>query len=232
MTGVWRRGEMVRRTLVEAIGTFLLVLIGPGAMMVNRVTDGAITHLGVALAFGAVVSVVVYSIGPISGAHINPAVTVALWSGGRFPARAVAPYVAAQCVGAAAGAFLLAVGLGISARYGATLPSVSVPVAFGVELLLSAFLMLTVMAASRLPSTALVAPLQLGTTVGVCALVGGPLTGASMNPARSFGPALASGAWEVHWLYWLAPMIAMVGVVHLWRFSSAGGVAHTVGADG
>ncbi len=167
-------------------------------------------------------SVVVYSIGPISGAHINPAVTIALWSGGRFPARAVAPYVVAQCAGAAAAAFLLTAGLQISARYGATLPSVAVPVAFGVELLLSAFLMLTVIAATSLPSARLVAPLQLGITVGVCALVGGPLTGASMNPARSFGPALVGGAWEAHWLYWLAPIAAMTGVVRLWRWGAVG----------
>lgn len=193
----------------------MLVLIGPGAMMVNHATGGMITHLGVAIAFGAAVSVVVYALGPISGAHINPAVTVALWSTGRFPVRMVAPYIVAQCAGAVAAAVVLAVGLGVSIRYGATLPTVPVPVAIGVEVLLSALLMLTVIAASSRPSAGSMAPIQLGLSVCIGALIGGPLTGASMNPARSFGPALVGGIWEAHWLYWLAPIGAMIGVARL-----------------
>lgn len=211
----WHRNEVLRRALAEAVGTFLLVLIGPGAMMVDHVTGGAITHLGVAAAFGAIVSVAVYAVGPISGAHLNPAVTVALSAARRFPARLVAPYLVAQCAGAVMAAGVLAAGIGVSAGYGATLPAVPVPVAFGVELLLSVLLMLTIVAAASSPRHGSIAPIQLGLTVGVCALVGGPLTGASMNPARSFGPALIGGVWEAHWVYWLAPMTAMIGVARL-----------------
>jgi glycerol uptake facilitator-like aquaporin len=129
----------------------------------------------------------------------------------RFPAAEVIPYVAAQCGGAVAASFVLRAALGSVGHMGATLPGISVAAAFGVEWLLSFALMFVIMAVATDTRVADgFAPLAVGLTVGFCALLGGPLTGASMNPARSFGPALVGGLWRAHWLYWLAPVTAMI----------------------
>lgn len=206
-----------RRLVAEAIGTFFLVLIGPGTVMVDAFTNGAVGHVGVALAFAFVVIAMIYALGHLSGAHINPAVTVAFWSVRRFPATEVIPYVGAQCIGAATGSFLLRAVLGPVANMGATLPAVPVASAFGVEWLLSFALMFVIMAVATDERVADgFAALAIGLTVGFCALMGGPLTGASMNPARSFGPALVGDVWRAHWVYWLAPLTAMIAAAHLY----------------
>jgi MIP family channel proteins len=153
----------------------------------------------------------IYAVGHLSGAHINPAVTVAFWSAGRFPGGDVAPYVAAQCLGATAASATLRAVLGSVGDFGATLPRVGTGGTIAIELLLSFALMLVIMAVAtdeRVPRAA-AAP-GVGLTVGFCALMGGPLTGASMNPARSFGPALVGGLWAGHWIYWVAPIIGAV----------------------
>jgi MIP family channel proteins len=204
-----------RRAFAEAVGTFFLVLIGPGAAMVNAVTGGALGVTGVALAFAFVVIAMVYAFGPLSGAHINPAVTVAFWSTGRFPGRDVIPYVVAQCVGASAASAMSRGLLGPVGHFGATLPALTPPVsiggAFALEWVLSFALMFVIMAVATDDRVGPgFAPIAVGLTVGFCALMGGPLTGASMNPARSFGPALVGGEWRAHWLYWLAPVSAMI----------------------
>jgi MIP family channel proteins len=195
------------RAGAEAIGTFFLVLIGPGAAMVNA---GVV---GVALAFAFVIFAMVYTFGRLSGAHINPAVTVALWSTGRFPGRDVAPYVVAQCVGAIAAAVVLRGVLGPIGHLVATLPAVvprmSVGGAFVLEWVMSFALMMVILATGDRVAP-WVAAIAIGLTVGLCAMMGGPLTGASMNPARSLGPALVGGEWRAHWLYWVAPVTAMV----------------------
>ncbi|HET9038631.1 MAG TPA: aquaporin [Gemmatimonadales bacterium] len=200
-----------RRLGAEAIGTFFLVLIGPGSAMVDAWSGGAVGQVGVALAFAFVVIAMIYALGHLSGAHINPAVTVAFWSARRFPAAEVIPYVAAQCVGAVAASLALRTVLGPVGSMGATLPRIPVPAAFGVEWLLSFALMFVIMAVATDERVADgFAALAVGLTVGFCALMGGPLTGASMNPARSFGPALVGGLWHGQWLYWLAPVTAML----------------------
>jgi len=186
----------------------MLVVIGPGAAAVNRHTDGAVSHVGVALSFAFVIVAGVYALGHISGAHFNPAVTAGFWIGRRFPGREVVPYALAQLSGATAGAFLLRGLVGADARAAATVPSIPLPGAFMLEMVLTFFLMLVVMAVAtdhRVASPA--AGLAVGLTVGFDALMGGPLTGASMNPARTFGPAVATGVWTAHWLYWLAPLL-------------------------
>ena len=186
----------------------MLVVIGPGAAAVNLHTHGAVSHVGVALSFAFVILASVYALGHISGAHFNPAVTAGFWLSGRFPAREVIPYGIAQLSGATAGALLLRLLLGADARAAATVPSVPLPSAFVLETVLTFFLMLVVMAVAtdhRVASPS--AGLAVGLTVGFDALMGGPLTGASMNPARTFGPALATGVWTGHWLYWLAPLL-------------------------
>jgi MIP family channel proteins len=207
----------LRRLTAEAVGTFFLVLIGPGAAMVNAWGGGLLGVSGIALAFAFVVIAMVYALGHVSGAHINPAVTVAFWSARRFPAREVIPYVVAQCVGAAAAAATLRAVLGPVGHLGATLPAISIGAAFAIEWLLSFVLMLVIMAVATDDRVAPgFAPLAVGLTVGFCALTGGPLTGASMNPARSFGPAVVGGFWTAHWVYWLAPITGMIAAARLY----------------
>lgn len=171
---------------------------------------GTFGHGGVALAFGLAVTLVVAASGHLGGAHINPAVTVGLWSVRRFPAREVLPYVMAQCAGAIAASLLLRWLLGPVGGLGATLPAVTIDRAFVIEAGYTALLGFVIMAVAtdeRVPAG--VAPFALGVTVFAGALVTGPLTGGSFNPARSLGPAVAGGGWTAHWLYWVAPTLGM-----------------------
>jgi MIP family channel proteins len=181
--------------------------------MVDAWSGGQLGVAGIALAFAFVVAAMVFALGAASGAHINPAVTIALWSDGRFPGRRVMPYVLAQCAGAIAASFVLSALLGDAGRSGATLPAIVPGFAFLLELLMSFVLMLVILAAIEHPSP--IAPLVIGLTVGFCALVGGPLTGASMNPARSLGPAMIGGHWTAHWIYWFAPLLGMLTAVRI-----------------
>ncbi len=210
---------LIRRCVAEGIGTFFLVLIGPGAVMVDAYTEGRVGHAGVALAFGFVVLAMVYTLGRVSGAHINPAVTIALWSARRFQARDAGPYIFAQCGGAALASFFLRAILGPVGELGVTLPAVPIASAFAIEWVLSFALMLVILAvASDEQITPGFAGMAIGLTVGFAALMGGPLTGASMNPARSFGPAVVGGIWTAHWIYWVAPVTAMLAAVRIHRF--------------
>ena len=201
---------MTRRLLAEFIGTFFLVLAGPGAIMVEGLHPGAIGPLGIAIAFGLIVAIMVFILGPVSGAYINPAVTIAAWSVRRLPLSQVASYVVAQLSGAVVAALALRALLGPVASNGATIPHVAVAAAFIVEALLSLLVILAVLATDAGGSSRAGAAVMIGMTIGLCALVGGPLTGASMNPARSFGPALVSGTWTSHWVYWVAPIGGML----------------------
>ncbi|MGQ0714310.1 MAG: MIP/aquaporin family protein [Gemmatimonadaceae bacterium] len=211
-----------RRAVAEALGTFFLVLIGPGAAMVNAYTHGTVGHAGVALAFAFVVTAMIYALGHLSGAHINPAVTIGFWSVRRFPRRDVIPYVAAQCVGAVGASATLRTMLGPVGNMGATLPAVSVISAFAIEWLLSFVLMFVIMAVATDQRVADgFAAIAVGLTVGFCAMMAGPLTGASMNPARSLGPAVVGSVWAAHWVYWLAPITAMVAAARLYDFLRA-----------
>jgi len=206
-----------RRLVAEGVGTFFLVMIGPGTAMVDAFAGGTIGPVGVSLAFAFVVIAMIYALGHLSGAHINPAVTVAFWSVRRFPASEVIPYVAAQCTGAVIASITLWAALGPVGNMGATLPAISLPAALAVEWLLSFALMFVVMAVATDERVADgFAALAVGLTVGFCALMGGPLTGASMNPARSFGPALVGGLWQAHWLYWLAPITGMTAAARMY----------------
>ena len=199
-----------RRYIVESLGTFALVAIGPGAAMVAAKT-GAFGVPGVALAFGLVVTIVVATTGHLSGAHINPAVTIGFWSVRRFPGRDVLPYVAAQCLGAIAASAALAWIMGPVGNFGATVPALTVGRSLAVEAGYSAilgFVIIAVATDERTPTA--VAPFAIGATVFAGALVTGPLTGGSFNPARSLGPAVVGNIWTSHWLYWLAPIAGML----------------------
>jgi len=195
-----------RALVAEAIGTFALVFAGAGAVMVDAKTH-QLGHVGVALAFGLVIMAGIYAVGHISGAHFNPAVTFAFALGRHFPwARAVG-YWLAQIVGAVAAAALLRASLGNIAHVGATLPAGSQGQSFLWELVLSSLLMFVVMAvATDTRATGEAAAIAIGGTIALDAMVGGPISGASMNPARSFGPALVSGDLHALWVYVVAPL--------------------------
>ncbi len=191
----------------EFIGTFALVFFGPGAAVVQAQTN-ALGHWGVAVVFGLVVAVIVTAFGPISGAHINPVATLALVLTRKFPAQDAIPYVLVQLAGAVAAGFTLRAIFGLEGNLGVTVPRGSLGQAFALEVVLTLWLILVALRASGPGAGALV-----GAVVGLEAMMGGPITGASMNPARSFGPALASGVWTAHWVYWLAPIVgALIAV--------------------
>lgn len=196
-----------RRSAAECVGTFALVSAGCGAIVVNHVT-GSLGHVGVAASFGLVVMVMIAALGHLSGAHFNPAVTVAFALTRHFPWRAVPAYLGGQLLGATAGAWVIRGCFGLDGAVGATFPSGSSSRALGVEILLSAVLMFVITAvATDTRAVGQLAALAIGGTVALDALWGGPVTGASMNPARSFGPALVAGLWRDHWIYWLGPLI-------------------------
>lgn len=197
----------MRRAGAEFIGTYSLVTAGCGAIMVNAST-GSLTHVGIAFTFGLVITVMIAATGHISGAHFNPAVTVAFALTRHFPWREIPVYVGSQISGAALGAMTLRLLLGDVAQMGITLPSGSALQSFGIEILLTAVMMFVIMAVAT-DTKALGSPaaLAIGFTITLDALWGGPISGASMNPARSFGPALVAGVWVDHWVYWFAPLI-------------------------
>jgi glycerol uptake facilitator-like aquaporin len=192
----------MRRLAAEFAGTFALVLVGCGSIVAVRAAGGALPDLCVPVAFGLVVAAMVLLLGPVSGAHINPAVTAALWAAGRFPGRSVAPYVAGQAAGAvAASLVLLAVAGEAGGNLGATLPAVATGTALLLEIGMTWALMLVVLwAPGGLPVAA-----GAGLVVGFSALIFGPLTGASLNPARSLGPAVAALEPTTLWIYLVAP---------------------------
>ena len=191
----------------EFVGTFALVFAGCGAIMVDAKTH-ALGHVGVAISFGLVIMAMIYAVGHISGAHFNPAVTFAFALGRHFPWPRLLGYSVAQILGAICAAALLRGSLGDIANVGATLPSGSQGQAFLWELVLSFFLMFVIMAvATDTRAVGEAAAIAIGGTVALDAMFGGPISGASMNPARSLGPALVSGELHALWLYLLAPLL-------------------------
>jgi MIP family channel proteins len=210
--------------IAEGIGTFIMVFAGTGAVIVNELSDGAITHLGISAIFGAVVAAMIYAVGHISDAHFNPAVTLGFWQSGFFKTRMVLPYIVAQVVGAIAASFLLMLCFGKVANMGATLPLNDQWLqAFILEVVLT-FVLMFVILGSGLDRRAPIgfAGLAIGLTVGLEAACMGKITGASMNPARSFAPALVAGIWQHHWLYWLAPILGAQLAVIVYRHISNG----------
>ncbi|HEX3330653.1 MAG TPA: MIP family channel protein [Gaiellales bacterium] len=208
----------VRSLLAEAIGTFALVFAGCGAIMVDAKT-GALGHVGVAISFGLVIMVMIYAVGHISGAHFNPAVTLAFAVSRHFPTSRVAAYWAAQLAGATAAAFVLRASLGNVAHVGATLPSGSDGQAFLWEAVLSFFLMFVIMSvATDTRAVGEAAAIAIGATVGLDAMFGGPVTGASMNPARSLGPAIAAADFTSIWVYLTAPFLGAVIAAVTYQF--------------
>ena len=211
-----------RELVAESIGTFTLVFAGTGAIIVNHLSQGAITHLGISFVFGAVVAALIYALGHISGAHFNPAVTLAFWSSGFFQKDRVLPYIFAQMLGAVVASGLLFLSFGSVANLGATLPDHgNWQQSFILETILT-FILMIVILGSGLDRRAPIgfAGIAIGLTVGLEAACMGPITGASMNPARSFAPALVSWTWQHHWLYWIAPILGAQLAVWVYRYLS------------
>jgi aquaporin NIP len=200
------RLSTARALVAEAIGTFALVFAGAGAVVVDAKTQ-ALGHVGVAITFGLVIMVMIYAVGHVSGAHFNGAVTFAFALTRHFPWRRAAGYWLAQAAGALLAALLLRASLGNVADVGATLPSGSQGQAFLWELVMSAFLMFVILAvATDTRAVGEAAAIAIGGTIGLDAMFGGPISGASMNPMRSLGPALVSGDLHALWLYIVAPV--------------------------
>lgn len=199
--------HLLRRAGAELIGTFALVTAGCGAIIVNAET-GALGHSGIALTFGLVIAVMVAALGHLSGAHFNPAVSVAFVLARHFPLRELPAYLIGQVGGATLGAGALWLLFGEVAALGATVPTGTALQSFWLEILLTAALMFVIMAvATDAGAAGNLAALAIGGTVALGALWGGPISGASMNPARSFGPALMAAEWASHWVYWLGPVV-------------------------
>ena len=202
---------MLKRLLAEALGTFGLVFAGTGAIIIDQASGGAVTHVGVALTFGLVVLAMIYTFGDISGAHLNPAVTIGFWAAKRLPRREVLPYVGSQLVGAVLASGILRMLFPGSQTLGATLPAGPETQSFVLEFILTFFLMLTILNVSTgAKEKGITAGIAVGAVIGLEAMFAGPICGASMNPARSLAPALLSGHLEHLWLYLVAPIAGAV----------------------
>jgi aquaporin Z len=214
----------MKRLLAEGIGTFVLVLAGTGAIVVDSSSPGHIGHVGVALCFGLVVMAMIQTFGDVSGAHLNPAVTFGFVAAKRFPLRSAGPYMAAQCCGAILASGFLRLLFPGHATLGATQPSGAALQSFVLELAMTWILMLVILSVSSgSKERGLMAGIAIGAVVGLEALFGGPVSGASMNPARSIGPALVSGRIEHVWIYLVAPIAGALLAVPACRFVRAPG---------
>ena len=198
--------QTVKKCLAESVGTFALVFAGTGAIVIDDVNGGSITHVGIALTFGLVILAMIYTVGEISGAHFNPAVTSAFWLSGRFPAGLVVPYITSQCLGAFTASGILYFLFPIHGTLGSTLPAGAEIQSFILELILTFLLMFVILNVSTgAKEKGITAGLAVGATIGLEAMFAGDVCGASMNPARSLAPAIVSGHLEHLWIYLTAP---------------------------
>src|SRR5258707_10288502 len=201
----------MKKWAAEAFGTFALVFAGSGAIVINQISGGASSHVGIALTFGLVVLAMIYAVGDISGAHLNPAVSVGFWAARRFPARALPGYFLSQTVGALLASLTLRLLFPKSELLGATLPAGAPLQSFVLELILTALLMFVILNVSTgAKEKGITAGVAVGAVIGLEAMFAGPICGASMNPARSLAPALVSGHLENLWLYLVAPVAGAV----------------------
>lgn len=192
----------------EFLGTFALVFCGTGAIVINEITGGTVTHVGVAITFGLIVLAMIYTFGEVSGAHLNPAVTLGFSALGLFPKKEIAPYLGSQIAGAFLASGLLLFLFPTSQNLGATLPTGSDSQSFILEVVLTFLLMLVIIRVSQgAKETGWFAGIAIGSVVGLEAMFAGPICGASMNPARSLAPAIVSGNVNQVWIYLIAPVL-------------------------
>ena len=206
----------MKKLLAELLGTFCLVFAGTGAIVINAASGGVIGHTGIALTFGLIVLAMIYIFGDVSGAHLNPAVTIAFAGSGRLPWNAVPGYLVAQVTGAFAASGVLGLLFPTDALLGATLPSGSATQSFVLELILTAILMLTILSVSTgAKEKGVTAGIAIGAVIALEAMFAGPICGASMNPVRSLAPAVVSGHTEHLWIYLAAPVLGALLAVPL-----------------
>ena len=201
----------MKKYISEFIGTFSMIFCGTGAMTVNEVTGGDVTHVGIAITWGLIVMAMIYAFGETSGAHFNPAVTIAFAYAKKFAWKEVPKYIIAQILGAFAASLILWFLFPTSETLGATIPTVDVGRAFVMELLLTFFLMVVIINVSTgSKETGIIAGIAVGAVVLLEAMFAGPITNASMNPARSIAPAIVSGKMQHLWMYILAPILGAI----------------------
>lgn len=206
----------MKRLLAESLGTFVLVFAGTGAIIINQAGGGVIGHAGIALTFGLVVLAMIHTFGDVSGAHLNPAVTIAFAAAGRFPWREVPGYMAAQGAGGLAASGALRLLFPAGGTLGSTLPAGTAGQSFVLEVVLTAILMMTILSVSSgAREKGVTAGIAIGAVVGLEAMFAGPVSGASMNPVRSLAPALMSGHPEHLWIYLTAPVLGALLAVPL-----------------
>ncbi len=214
----------MRKYAAELLGTFALVFAGTGAIVINDVNPGSVTHVGIALTFGLVVMAMIYAVGDVSGAHINPAVTTGFFLAGRLPARTAVFYMLSQITGAFLASFALLLLFGNRAHLGTTLPFGSPWQSFGLEAILTWLLMFVILCVSTGPKEmGIMAGTAVGGVIALEALFAGPISGASMNPARSIAPAIVSGTLTSLWIYILAPLLGAALAVPCWRITRENG---------
>lgn len=212
----------MRRYVAEVIGTFALVFAGTGAIVVNDVSQQSVTHVGIALTFGMIVMALIYAIGDVSGAHLNPAVTIGFWTARQFDGKEVVPYIIAQLLGAIAASVTLRVLFFEHDTLGATLPAGAWWQSFVLEVILTFLLMFIILnVATGAKEKGIMAGAAIGATVGLEAMFAGPICGASMNPARSIAPALVSGHLEHLWIYIVATIAGAILAVFAYQFVQA-----------
>jgi len=216
------RGGEARVLTAELLGTFTMVFAGTGAIVVDQVSGGRVTHVGIALVFGLIVMAMIEAFGDVSGAHINPAVTLAFRATGRIGSRTALLYIAAQFLGALAASATLRALFPENSSLGGTIPAGSGLQSFVLEVLLSFILMLVILGVSTgSKERGLTAGITIGGVVALEALFAGPICGASMNPARSIAPALVSQHLEHAWIYLAAPLLGMLLAVPACRLTGA-----------
>ena len=198
----------MKKYVAEFIGAFAIVFFGCGAVVVDTLKGGIIGHVGVNVAFGVIVAVMIYSFGNVSGAHFNPAVTIAFWAAGKLERQLIIPYVASQVLGGIAGAFMLMVIFPTTPTFGENVPAGTAFQAFALELIMTFFLMLIIHSVSTgHMEKGIMAGVAIGGYISIEGYIAGPFSSSSMNPARSIGPAIASGDYTLLWIFLTAPII-------------------------
>lgn len=212
----------MRNYVAELIGTFAMVFCGTGAVVIDQQSGGSVTHVGVAITFGLIVMSMIYSLGNISGAHLNPAVSIAFTIAKRFPLKQLPGYIISQLTGALLASMTLKYLFPANELLGATMPAGTEMQSFILELILTFFLMLVIVnVANGSKEQGMFAGLAIGSVVALEAMFAGPICGASMNPARSIAPAIASGHLEHLWLYVLAPIAGAALAIPVWKYLTA-----------
>jgi len=209
----------MKKYIAESIGTFAMIFCGTGAIIVNNETGGVVSHAGVAAVWGLIVAAMIYTLGEVSGAHLNPAVTLSFWLAKSFPSKEILPYLISQLIGAFAASFTLHFLFPTNNLLGSTLPSGNATQSFVLEYILTFLLMFTILnVAKGSKEQGLFAGMAIGSIVLLEALFAGPICGASMNPVRSLSPALVSGHTECLWIYLTAPFLGAFSSVLVWKF--------------